>query len=142
ATDSLLIEARDHLQKRAEDMRELDRRFSDMAVERDALQARIAELEAERLRRESEFKETEQMRATLMERSGALTRAFNAKEGALARAEENVAALQAQLASAARERSNDRATAEQAIEELKAALQREKLDRAVVEGALETARKD
>lgn len=142
ATDSLLIEARDHLQKRAEDMRELDRRFSDMAVERDALQTRIAELEAERLRRESEFKETEQMRATLMERSGALTRAFNAKEGALARAEENVAALQAQLASAARERSNDRATAEQAIEELKAALQREKLDRAVVEGALETARKD
>ena len=32
--------------------------------------------------------------------------------------------------------------AEQAIEELSAALQREKLDRAVVEGALETARKD
>lgn len=142
ATDSLLIEARDHLQKRAEDMRELDRRFSDMAVERDALQARVADLEAERLRRESEFKETEQMRATLMERSGALTRAFNSKEAALARAEENVAALQAQLATSARERSNDRATAEQAIEELKAALQREKLDRAVVEGALETARKD
>lgn len=142
ATDNLLIEARDHLQRRAEDMRELDRRFADMASERDALQARVADLEAERLRRESEFKETEQMRATLMERSGALTRAFNSKEAALARAEETVAALQAQVATVAKERSNDRATAEQAIEELKAALQREKLDRAVVEGALETARKD
>ncbi|RDV05163.1 hypothetical protein [Undibacter mobilis] len=142
STDSLLIEARDHLQRRAEEMRELDRRFSDTASERDTLQSRVAELEAERLRRESEFKETEQMRATLMERSGALTRAFNSKEAALARAEETIAALQTQLASAGKERSNDRLTAEQAIEELKAALQREKLDRAVVEGALETARKD
>ncbi len=142
ATDNLLIEARDHLQRRAEEMRELDRRFSDSASERDTLQARVADLEAERLRRESEFKETEQMRTTLMERSGALTRAFTAKEAALARAEETIAALQAQLASANKERGNDRHTTEQAIEELKAALQRERLDRAVVEGALETARKD
>lgn len=142
ATDNLLIEARDHLQKRAEEIREIDRRFSDVMSERDALQSRLADLEAERLRRESEFKETEHMRATLMERSGALTRAFNSKEAALARAEENIASLQTQLAAAGKERSNDRLTAEQAIEELKAALQREKLDRAVVEGALETARKD
>ena len=142
STDSLLIEARDHLQKRAEEIRELDRRFSDVLSERDAMQARVADLEAERLRRESEFKETEHMRATLMERSGALTRAFNAKEVALARAEETIAALQAQLGAANKERGNDRLTAEQAVEELRAALQREKLDRAVVEGALETARKD
>jgi crescentin len=142
ATDSLLIEARDHLQKRAEDVRELDRRFSDSVSDRDSLQARVAELEAERLRRESEFKETEQMRATLMERSGALTRAFNAKEAALARADETIAALQAQVAAVSKDRGDDRMTAEQTIEELKAALQRERLDRAVVEGALETARKD
>jgi len=142
ATDSLLIEARDHLQRRAEDARELDRRFSDAVSERDALQARVADLEAERLRRESEFKETEHMRATLMERSGALTRAFNSKEAALARAEETIAALQAQLGAVNKERGNDRMATEQAMEELRAALQREKLDRAVVEGALETARKD
>lgn len=142
ATDNLLIEARDHLQRRAEEVREIDRRFSDTVTERDSIQARLADLEAERLRRESEFRETEQMRATLIERSGALTRAFNSKEAALARAEETIATLQAQLGSVNNERGNDRLTAEQTIEELRAALQREKLDRAVVEGALETARKD
>ena len=41
-----------------------------------------------------------------------------------------------------KERANDKMLAEQAIEELKAALQREKLDRSVVEGALEAGRKD
>ncbi|MFA6267880.1 MAG: hypothetical protein WC670_19455 [Pseudolabrys sp.] len=142
ATDNLLVEARDHLQKRAEEIRDLDRRFNDSISERDGLQSRLADMEAERLRRESEFKETEQMRATLMERSGALTRAYTAKEAALARAEDTIAALGAQVEAVSKERGNDKYLAEQAIEELTAALQREKLDRAVVEGALETARKD
>jgi crescentin len=141
-TDNLLVEARDHLQKRAEELRDLDRRFTDSISERDGLQARLAEMEAERLRRESEFKEAEQLRATLIERSGALTRAYTAKEAALGRAEDVIVALKSQIDTISRERSNDKQLAEQAIEELSAALQREKLDRAVVEGALETARKD
>lgn len=141
-TDNLLVEAREHLQKRAEEMRELDRRLTDSISERDGLQSRLAELEAERLRRESEFKEAEQLRATLIERSGALTRAYTAKEAALGRAEDVITALKVQVDTISKERSNDKLLAEQAIEELSAALQREKLDRAVVEGALETARKD
>lgn len=141
-TDSLLVEAREHLQKRAEELRDLDRRFTDSISERDGLQSRLAEMEAERLRRESEFKDAEQLRATLIERSGALTRAYTAKEAALGRAEDVIAALKVQVDTINKERSTDKQLAEQAIEELSAALQREKLDRAVVEGALETARKD
>jgi crescentin len=141
-TDSLLVEAREHLQKRAEELRDLDRRFTDSISERDGLQSRLAEMEAERLRRESEFKDAEQLRATLIERSGALTRAYTAKEAALGRAEDVITALKVQVDTINKERSTDKQLAEQAIEELSAALQREKLDRAVVEGALETARKD
>ena len=142
ATDNLLGEAREHLLARAEDIRDFDRRLNEAITERDNLQARLSELEAERIRRESEFKELDHVRATLMERGGALTRAYTAKEAALARAEESIAALTARLEMLANEKANDKQLAETAIEELNAALRREKLDRAVVEGALEAGRKD
>lgn len=142
ATDNLLVEAREHLLARAEEIRDFDRRLNDVSNERDNLHARLADLEADRIRRESEIKEMDHARSTLMERGGALTRAYAAKEAALSRAEDQIAALGAQIDALGRERANDKLLAEQAIEELKAALQREKLDRAVVEGALEAGRKD
>lgn len=142
ATDNLLGEAREHLLARAEEVRDFDRRLNDVTNERDNLQARVSDLEADRIRRESEIKEMDHARSTLMERVGALTRAYTAKEAALSRAEDSISAAGGQFDALTRERANDKMLAEQAIEELKAALQREKLDRAVVEGALEAARKD
>ncbi len=142
STDSLLNEAREHLLARAEELREFDRRFTDAVGERDTLQARLATLEGERIRRESEFKEVDQARATLMERGAALTRAYSAKESALGRAEESIESLKAQVEILTAEKANLKAQAEQKIEELGAALRREKLERSVVEGALETGRKD
>lgn len=142
STDNLLIEAREHLLARAEEIRDFDRRLNDALNDRNALQARLADLEADRIRRESEIKEIDQARGTLMERGAALTRAYSAKEAALGRAEDSVAALEARIETLTAEKANDKQLAEQAIEELSAALRREKLDRAVVEGALETGRKD
>jgi chromosome segregation ATPase len=77
-----------------------------------------------------------------MERSAAVTRAFTAKEAALERAEETIAALSERVSALEAARAADKQIAEQAIEELSAALKREKLERAVSDGALETARKD
>jgi chromosome segregation ATPase len=142
ATDNLLGEAREHLLARAEEIRDYDRRLTDAVNERDNLHARLSDLEADRIRRESELQELDHARSTLMERSGALTRAYASKEAALSRADEAVAALTEQVERLTAEKTNDKQLAEQAIEELGAALRREKLDRAVVEGALETARKD
>ena len=102
----------------------------------------MSDLEAERIRRESEFKEIEQARATLMERSAALARAYTAKEAALARAEDAIAALNERIAaleSGAGSRQAD-GRADHRGAQRRAA--REKLERAVVEGALETGRKD
>jgi phosphopantetheinyl transferase (holo-ACP synthase) len=113
-----------------------------IALERDGLQTRLADIETETIKRDSEFREVEQIRTTLIDRTAALARAFTAKEAALERAEHTVAALQQQLEALANARAADRLTAEQAIEELKTALQREKLERSVSDGALETARKD
>src|SRR5689334_3339643 len=118
ASEKLLGEAREHLLARADEIRIYDRRAGELALERDALQARVADLEAERIQRESEFTEVDQARATLMERSAALTRAFTAKEAALQRAEDTIAALNDQIAAIESARSAEKQATEQRIEEL------------------------
>jgi crescentin len=142
ATEKLLGEAREHLLARAEEIRDIDRRLGASALERDALQARLADLEAERITRESELTEMAQSRATLIDRSAALARAFTAKEAALERAEQTIADLNLRIESLDTIRTADRLTAEQIVEDLGAALKREQMERAVADGALETARKD
>jgi hypothetical protein len=77
-----------------------------------------------------------------MERSAALARAFTAKEAALTRAEDTIAALNEQVAALETARSAEKQAADQRIEELSASLRREQMQCSVVEGALETARKD
>src|SRR5262249_47398772 len=138
----LLGEAREHMLARADEIRTYDRRASELALERDALQARIADLESERIQRESEFKEVDQARANLMERTAARARAFTAKEAALTRAENTIATLNEQVAALESTRAVEKQTADQRIEELSTSLRREQMQCSVVEGALETARKD
>jgi len=142
ASEKLLGEAREHLLARADEIRIYDRRAGELALERDALQTRVADLEAERIQRESQFKEVDQARATLIERSTALARAFTAKEAALTRAEDTIAALNEQVAALEAARATEKQAAEQRIEELSTSLRREQMQCSVVEGALETARKD
>ena len=142
ASEKLLGEAREHLIARAEEIRDFDRRMSATAHERDDLQTKLAELDADRIRRESEFKELEQAKATLIDRTAALARAYNAKEAALERAERTIAALNQRIESLELVYAADKLAAEQTVEELKAAVKLEQLERAVSDGALETARKD
>ena len=142
ATEKLLIEAREHLIGRAEEIREADRRNAELARERDTLHARVAEFEADRYAREAQRQEVEQARNTLMERSTALARAYTAKETALTRAEESITSLNERIITLEAALLDQKHAAEQTIEELSSSLRREKMQRAVVEGALETARKD
>ena len=142
ASEKLLGEAREHLLARADEIRTYDRRASELALERDALQTRIADLETERIQRDSQFTEVDQARATLLERSAALARAFTVKEAALTRAEDTIAALSEQINAIETARDAERQSAEHRIEELGVSLRREQMQCSVVEGALETARKD
>jgi len=142
ASEKLLGDAREHLLARADEIRTYDRRAGELAMERDALQARIADLETERMQRESQFTEVDQARATLMERSTTLARAFTSKEAALTRAEDTISALSEQINALEAARAAEKQAAEQRIEELSVSLRREQMQCSVVEGALETARKD
>ena len=142
ATENLLGEAREHLLARAEDIRGYDQRFGELSQERDGLNTRLSQLEAERLQLESELTEVNQARITFMDRSTALARAYTTKEAALARAEDANAALAERIVALEATLAAEKQNAENAINDLNAAVQREKLERAVVEGALESGRKD
>jgi crescentin len=142
ALEKVITEARELLLARAEQIREYDRHASEIANERDDARAQISALQAELLERNSKFKEADHARGTFMERSAALARAFTAKEAALAQAEETNASLNEKLSALEANLAEDKQATEQRIEDTEAALHREKLERAMVEGALETARKD
>jgi len=142
ATEKLLGEAREHLLARADEVREQDRRNNELAVERDALQTRVSDLEAERIDRESLLNELEQERDALAELSTSLARAYKAKESALVRSEEMVASLNERVAAFEQFMAAEKQSAAQSVNDLSAARRREQMERLVVEGALETARKD
>jgi chromosome segregation ATPase len=142
ATEKLLVEAREHLLAKANEIRDYDRRIVEVANERDTLHSRVTALDADRVQRDSEIKELEQVRATLMDRAGSLARAYTSKEAALGRAEEAITALNMRIGVLETAIATHRQNAEQQIEELTASLKREKMERSVLEGALETGRKD
>jgi crescentin len=142
ATEKLLGEAREHLLARADELGENDLRNNELAVERDALQTRVSDLEAERIDCESLLNELEQERDALAERFRSLARAYKAKESALARSEETVTSLNERVAAFEQFMAAEKQSAEQTVNDLSAALRREQMERSVVEGALETARKD
>ena len=77
-----------------------------------------------------------------MERSSSLQKTVKIRETALARAEERITALSDQIKKLETDGEAARVKAEKRIEELSAALQREKIDRAVSDGALEATRKN
>jgi chromosome segregation ATPase len=142
ATEKLLSEAREHLLVRADEIRNYDRRIGEIALSRDSVQARVSDMETDKLRRESEYEELRQSYATLKERSGSLARAFSAKDVELTRGNETIVALHQRIAGLEAEMKARQQANEKALEDLTAALRREQHERAMAEGALDTGRKD
>ncbi len=78
----------------------------------------------------------------LTERTNAMSKTLKARETALARADEKIAALTERNGHLEADVQVSRSNIEKRVEDLNSALQRERMERAVVEGALEAARKD
>ena len=87
-------------------------------------------------------RDLEQGRATLLERSNNLAEALKARETSLAHAEQKIKVLTDRIAEMEAEANGFRAKAERRIDELSASLQRERVELAVAQGALETPRRD
>jgi crescentin len=140
--EKVVSDARELLLARAEQIREYERRNGEVSAERNTLHERVSSLQASLIHTDSKFKEVDQIRTAYMERNGALARTLTAREAALNEAKDSEASLADRVAALEAELANERQNAEHKITELEAALGREKLDRAVVEGALQTARRD
>src|SRR5471032_2117669 len=92
--------------------------------------------------RERQIKDLERARTALAEQNNAATKTLKAREAALGRAEEKIAALTERNGHLEADVQVSRTNIEKRVEDLNSALQRERMERAVVEGALEAARKD
>jgi crescentin len=140
--ERLLAEARQNLIARTEEVRAFDRKSVEATIGRNNSEKRLAQIEAGHEARERQIKDLEQARAALSERNAALTKTLKTRETALARTEEKIASLTERNAHLEADVQVSRTNIEKRVEELGAALQRERMERAVVEGALEAARKD
>jgi chromosome segregation ATPase len=140
--EKVVVDARELLLARAEQIREYDRRNSEIASERDALHERVSNVQAALIEFESKYKEADQIRASYLERNETLARAFTAKEAALTLAEDANGALNDRVRALEAVRGAEKQAVEQKIEGLDAMLRREKLARALAEGALDAARRD
>ena len=140
--EKALIEARRQLIPRTEVVHADDHGTGASAIKRDVLLARMAELEADRARRGTGLKKENQTPAVSTQRGTQRTHASTTEGAALARAEENNAALSERIGRLEAALFAEKQGAAEAIEEIKAALRREKMERLATEGALEIARKD
>jgi crescentin len=140
--ERLLAETRQNLVSRTEEVRTFDRKAVEATIARNNAEKRLAQIEATHETRERQIKDLEQSRATLVERSNALTKTLKSREAALARAEERNQSLAERAARLEADIQVSRTNIEKRVEDLNSSLQRERMERAVVEGALEAARKD
>jgi len=140
--EKLLAEARQNLIARTEEVRAFDRKAVDATIGRNNAEKRLAQIESGHEARERHIKDLEQSRAALVERTNALTKTLKSRETALTRAEERVQSLTERTGHLEADIQISRTSVEKRVEDLTSLLQRERMERAVVEGALEAARKD
>jgi len=140
--ERLLSEARQNLIARTEEVRAFDRKSVEATIARNNSEKRLAQIEVQHEARERQIKDHEQARIALTERNNALSKAMKMRETALARAEEKIGALTERNGHLEADIQIIRTNIEKRVEDLNSALQRERMERAVVEGALEAARKD
>jgi chromosome segregation ATPase len=141
-TERLLDEARQMMAARAEELRSLDRRFGEATNVRGAMEGKLGQVEAALAERETELKNLEQAHAALADRNEALTKAVHTRDRGVRLADAKIQAMEDRIMLLEGELRSTQQAAEQRIEDLSAHLQREKLDRAMAEGALEAGRKD
>ena len=114
--EKVVGDARELLLARAEQIREYERRNGEIASERNELQERVSVLQAALIEYESKYKEADQIRLAYVERNKTLARAFTAKEAALARAEDDNAALNDRVGALEATRASEKQAAEQKID--------------------------
>jgi crescentin len=140
--EQLLAEVRQTLGARTEDIRVLERKVMEASIARTNTDKTVERLTAAREALDGKTRELEQGRASLMDRSSNLAETLKARETSLAHAQEKIKSLADRMAEIEADAAAYRSKAERRIDELSASLQRERVELAVAQGALETTRRD
>ena len=136
AAENLVAELRQNLLARAEEVGALQSRLTEVTIARDSNEKMIESLKNDLQAKERQLQDNEQLRLKEVERCDNLEKAGKVAAAELARAQmlaQRVAQLEAE-AEASRDRSEKR------IGECRSQLERERLERAVAEGALQKTR--
>src|SRR5262249_20250955 len=135
--EKLLAEGRQTLAARTEDIRGLERKGVEGTIARKATDKVVERLTTARDGLDGKVRELEQGRASLTERSNILAETLKARETSLAHAEQKIKSLTDRIAEIEVDAGAYRAKTERRIDELNASLQRERVELAVAQGALE-----
>ncbi len=140
--EKLLAEVRQNLTARTEEVRDFDRKAVEATIARNTAEKKVRQLETSHEAREQQIADLAQARASLIERNTALTKTLKTRDASLNRAEEKIQALNERVGALEAEIQISNTAVEKRIGELNSTVQRERMERAVAEGALEAARKE
>jgi chromosome segregation ATPase len=141
-SERLLGEARQLLAARSEETRNADQRATEAIYARERADKRITDLEATIVSLQSEISELKGLRDRLVEKSTIVVNTLKLRETQLARAEDTTQSATERALRLEVEAREAGLAAERRIEELLATIERERLEREVTEGALDTARRE
>jgi chromosome segregation ATPase len=138
--EKLLGNTRQLLAARSEEARASGRQVTDVKRERDGAEVRLREAEALLKAHENQIRELERARTVLGEHNTALVNALKSRDAQLAEADEQRLIATDQVARLEDEMNTSRLASEKRIDELLSQLDHERLQRQVVEGALDATR--
>ena len=140
--ERLLTEARNSLISKTDELRSAERRILESNVAVTSFEQRLSKQKSTIDGLERQVRELEQSRVTLIERANALTKNLKARDTALAKLDDRIPVLMGRIDQLETMAESNRATYQSRVDELTAALESERMGRAVAEGALEMARRE
>jgi crescentin len=138
--EKLLAEVRQSLLTRTEENSAAERKVVEASLARNLADKKLELVQNSLQSKERQLQEVEQLRSKLSERANTLTITVKQRDKALARAEEQVQALNARVSQLEAEAESNRNKAAESIAALKSQLENERGGRTVAEGALKKAR--
>jgi chromosome segregation ATPase len=142
AAEKLLAEMRQSLVARTEEIRATEAKLMEAVLGRSGAEKKAEQLTAANEAHDRQNKKLEQTRLSLTDRCNVLSETVKARDSSLSHAQDKIKSLTDRVELLKAEAAANQAKAEKRIEQLNSAIERERAERAVAEGALEATRGD
>src|ERR1700733_3436171 len=142
AAEKLLAEMRQSLVARTEEIRATEAKLVEAVLGRSGAEKKAEQLTAANEAHDRQNKKLEQTRLSLTDRGNVLSETVKARDSALSHAQDKIKSPTDRVELLKVEAAANHAKAEKRIEQLNSAIERERAERAVAEGALEATRGD